>query len=67
VGEASGKQTAPVWDLGCGRGGPRRLADSCTEPGAGVGVGGCAPVRKRAPVRAVQLLCEVGKVVGRLV
>jgi hypothetical protein len=67
VGEARGEQTAPVCGLGWGRGGPRQLAGGVTEPTAGAGDGGGAPVRKRAWGSVVQLRWEVEKVMGRLV
>jgi hypothetical protein len=43
--------------LGGGRGGPRRLARGGTEPVAGVGGVGGAPVRKSAQGATVQLRC----------
>jgi hypothetical protein len=67
VREARGKQTAPVCGLGWRSGGQRRLAGGGTEPAAGAGGGGSAPVRKRARGPAVQLWCEVEKVMGGLV
>jgi hypothetical protein len=56
----------PDCGLGWGRSGPRRLG-SGTEPVAGAGAGGGALVRKRARESAVQIRCEVEKVVGGLV
>jgi hypothetical protein len=67
VGEARGEQTTPVCGLEWGSGGPKRLASCGTEPTAGVGGGGGAPVRKRARGPAVQLRCDAEKVVGGLV
>jgi hypothetical protein len=67
VREARGDQTAPIYGLGWGSGGPRRLAGGGTELAGGAGGGGGAPVRKRARGSIVQLLCEVEEVRGGLV
>jgi hypothetical protein len=67
VEEAREEQTAPVCGLGWGRGELRQLADGGTEPAAGAGGGGAAPVRKRAQRLPMQLQCEAEKVMGGLV